>query len=528
MIENNIEIEFEDLFKEDNNIKDASALKDDDIRDAHITKDEDKPVDIDPREKEKIERIKKKISLESKRERKVNIDHNLVESIIQEFQDKYEIEDKIRTFVLNKIHSFHNDENVEKIINHYVKQDDNYFFDQHLFTEIDEYVKTLVRNALEQELKETDDEIKKEVLGIIDTHIELTVSSAGVDKLTLVAYHFFINLLAKESKEFIQKHKDKLHNISRQKTATELYNHDIMNMLANHKQLSAFTNTIISLTSSWIVKYRQKSMKLGQFINELMLMTEDVIIDKISRYIMLIALKNKNPLTLRSIMSTYISLIHRNIASLLSVSVVNAKIGYVRAVQYMYEENDRVFKSYNRKQVLTQALGRSLGLRKKKNRKKYHYIAEHFKPFTDLNELDFFEFMDPEYSIIDNLYMYMIYGINMDNSNNDKANGLNISHEIFYHKNMSGAKKYLDLKFNRNIAPYIKYYFDDEESEKLVSTKIKNFISKIINPEHYVTFEQDLTRNIDIESIYDDINHLTILIGEMLKGRSNDFKETSS
>ena len=497
--------------------------------------DEDKilpPVDIDDDEErepteeekivqEKIQRVKKKLSLEGKMERKSALDHNLIEAEIVKLLKEYDINKRINDYVDQQLGFLKDPARAPEIIEHVNNPSSNkLLFDVDVFYKIDEFVKIVVREALNKEMQseryKTDAEYR-EILSTIDTHIDLTLSKYGIDKLTLVAYHYFIKYLETVAKDFIDQYQDYLVDYNKQKTATTLYHREVMNILSNHKQMHAFTSTIVSLTASWLEKYRQKSAKLGQFIMDLTLSTNDVMVDKIARYILLIALKNKNPILLRSIFSTFLSLIHRNIASLMSVSLTNVKVGYFKAMTHMFEdeENSKIVK--NRHLMLAKSLVRILKKRNRMRHKQNAVLQKIFQPLIDPNITDFMYFATGEHSSLDEFQLYVMYGRYIVNSDdNEKANALRVKSDIRACKSTNSIKKYLDLKVKQRIYDPIMQFYKDEEAAGYIVTKIKTDILKELDPLCYVSTDGDVIMN-DVNSMYDEIDVYVETISEFLE-----------
>jgi len=333
-----------------------AEVSDDDIRDSateiEIDDSKHEPTEMELREERRIRAMKAKMSLDSKREHKIIVAPDRVEEIIAEFMEKYQIDERFNEHFENEIKKFHKEENAQRIINGALKKTTELQFDVDWFQSLIDWVRKEINEAVAKELEADPNmpEDKREVLNNLDIHIGLTVDDAGIDKVTLIAWHYLLKNLERLAREFINKHKDELKGYNKQKIAIELYNTEITNLLSNHKQMNAFVNTIISITQAWMRKYHAKSSRLSKFIYELQLNDMNVMLNTIVRYLVLIAIKNRNPLELRALMSTYISLIHRNIISLLSADITKVKIGYVAAVQYMFEEGERTHFSFNKQQ----------------------------------------------------------------------------------------------------------------------------------------------------------------------------------
>ena len=482
-------------------------FQDDDVRDqvAEIETDDTKhgPSKAEIEEEQRIKAFKAKMSLDNKRERKIPVDPDRVEEIIEKFKTKYKINETFDKYFIEQIHTFHNEENHDRIVKGAIGQDDQLQFTEVFFQELVDWVREKIRSYVKQEFESDPNmaEDKKEVLNNLDIHVGLTVDNAGIDKVTLIAWHYLLKNLEKISREFIKEYKDELVGYNKQKIAIELYNKEITNILSNHPQMKAFANTIISITFSWMKKYHAKSARLSKFIYELQLNDMYVMLNTIVRYLILIAIKNRNPLELRALMSTYISLIHRNIISLLSADITKVKIGYVAAVQYMFEEGERTHFAYNKQQMIAEAMANVFKIYNKRKLKTNSKILEMFKHLGELNQIDFFYFMDPRYSILDNMYMYTLIGADIKNTDDDIANGFAFSSKYLSRKNFQPVKKYFDNIYSGEIQNNLNKFFEHEKTADVFYNRMKNNILRAVNPAHYISSageqpEEDISKAI--------------------------------
>ena len=502
----------------------ANDFQDDDVRDqvTEIEIDDTKhgPTKEEVEEEKRIKSFKAKMSLDSKRERKIPVQPERVEEIIESFKEKYKINEVFDKHFCDFIYTFHNDENKEKIIKGALGQSDELQFTELDFQELVDWVRVKIKDFAQQEFEDDPNmpEDKKEVLNNLDIHIGLTVDDAGIDKVTLIAWHYLLKNLEVIARKFIKEHKDELVGYNKQKIAIELYNKEITNILSNHFQMKAFANTIISITFSWMKKYHAKSSRLSKFIYELQLSDMYVMLNTIVRYLILIAIKNRNPLELRALMSTYISLIHRNIISLLSADITKVKIGYVAAVQYMFEEGERIHFAYNKHQMVAEAMSRVFKNKNKDKLKPNKKELDLFKYVGEMNFLDFFEFMDPSISILDNMYMYTLIGADIRNSNNKLANGFVFSSKYKTKKNFQPIKKYFDNIYSEKLNNHISKFFEDDNTSKVFYNKIKNDMMRIVNPERYITEHGELADN-DIEEAIRNLDIVALKsLNELDKG----------
>lgn len=486
----------------------ADDFKDDDVRDqvTEIETDDTKhePTEEEKKEEHRIKTLKAKMSLEGKRERKIPVQPERVEQIIEEFKARHNIDEIFDNYFIDKIHTFHSEQNAQRIIKGALGQSDELQFTEVFFQELVDWVKARIKEYVKEEFEADPGmpEDKKEVLNNLDIHIGLTVDDAGIDKVTLIAWHYLLKNLEKISRKFINEHKDELVGYNKQKIAIELYNKEITNILSNHPQMKAFANTIISITFSWMKKYHAKSSRLSKFIYELQLSDMYVMLNTIVRYLILIAIKNRNPLELRALMSTYISLIHRNIISLLSADITKVKIGYVAAVQYMFEEGEKTHFSYSKQQMIAEALARVFKNKNKLKLKPNYKTLEMFNHVGELNQLDFFEFADDQYSVLDNMYMYTILGAQLKNSDDKLANGFAYSSKYYSRVNFHPVKKYFDSVHTKPLHSKLEKLFEHEKTTTVFYNKIKNYMLRTVNPRYYITedgeqADEDIVRAIE-------------------------------
>ncbi len=490
-------------------------IQDDDVRDQVVEVETDdtkhEPTEEELKEEQRIKAFKAKMSLDDKRERKIPVAPERVEEIIEEFMNKYNIDEIFDNHFIEQIKTFHNEENHDKIVSGALGKNEDLQFDIDFFQNLVDWVKEKINEFVEAEFKSDPDmpDDKKEVLNNLDIHVGLTVDDAGIDKVTLITWHYLLKNLEKIAREFIKKYKDELVGYNKQKIAIELYNKEITNILSNHPQMKAFANTIISITLSWMKKYHAKSSRLSKFIYELQLSDMYVMLNTIVRYLILIAIKNRNPLELRALMSTYISLIHRNIISLLSADITKVKIGYVAAVQYMFEEGERTHFAYNKQQMIAEALANVFKNRNKRKLKPNHDILEMFKYLGEMNQLDFFYFMNPKYSILDNMYMYTLIGSQLKNSEDELANGFTYSSKYKSKKNYQAIKKYFDSLYADRMIAALQKFFEHEKTAQVFYNKMKNDMLRAVNPEHYINQWGEIPET-DMERTVAEIDNIAL------------------
>jgi len=187
-----------------------------------------------------------------------------------------------------------------------------------------------------EKLDGQDKEIFEKIINNFFDEIDLTMFEKGVHRLTLVTFHYYLKVL----ETYAQMYMDELGitNIKRAKNPLEVFLKDLYFIISKDEELTRFLLTLKSLIEQWLTKYNSKT-KISDFYYDILMITPEHIIERILKYLLFTAIKNKNPLTLRAIFSSYITLIHQNIFSFFATNLSKIKVGYFKQLENLFTEN---------------------------------------------------------------------------------------------------------------------------------------------------------------------------------------------
>jgi len=164
--------------------------------------------------------------------------------------------------------------------------------------------------------------IKEDILRNIFEIISFSCYRTGLDKVKLITYHYLCRYLENLAIKF--KEENDIHKVRGYTSPLEVFRFDLVNVLCFDDTLKKFIFTIKELVSKWVMKYSFGS-KMAKFYFDIMMITPDMLSDSIIRIIALSIIKNKNPMTLRAIYSSYVSLIHLIIDSNINLTDLSKK-----------------------------------------------------------------------------------------------------------------------------------------------------------------------------------------------------------
>ena len=143
-----------------------------------------------------------------------------------------------------------------------------------------------------------------------------------MDKVKLISYHYLCNYLENKVIEFRSiGGPTKIRGFT---TPLEIFRFDLLNVLCSVNNLRKFIFSMRDLVSKWVMKYSFGS-RMARFYFDIMMITPDILTEQILRMLALNIIKNKNPMTLRAIYSSYISLIHLIIDSNVNLTDLSKK-----------------------------------------------------------------------------------------------------------------------------------------------------------------------------------------------------------
>lgn len=436
----------------------------------------------------------KRQDIGSKRENKIKVSVKDVEQLISDIMIKYDIDATIEQFVNNKLDNCLN----EKLIvrNSELKNKKNYInqFDNALFNEIYNFICPLLEDKCTIELdlvlkqygeeSEEYEKLKLVVDNIFET-IDLTMYKEGVHKIKLVAYHYLTKCL--EIKADIIIKNNNIKNIRGYKTSIELFSYELIEIIATNPDIEKFTLTLRSVIEQWIIKYNNKS-KIGQFYYSILMINADQIIEKILRYLLFTAIKNYNPIYLRAIFSTYITLIHKNIFSFYALKLSNVKVGYFKQLESLFE--DEVISNVNRVNVSHQLIHsqvlNQLMCNKRFLRHNFEFLMDDYSTsFLDINYFDFLYGYRNNLNVMDYHFYYSKYLKLTKNSFRSQSNYYKINSNFYKPTSKKILKTYINEMIHKEFYKHFLEIFKDHETATSICESIGQNLLKKINQNNF-------------------------------------------
>jgi hypothetical protein len=321
--------------------------------------------------------------------------------------------------------------------------------------------------------------------------IPLTMFEDGIQRVTLVAYHYLLKVVNRFAEQYMAAYE--LKNVNGTKNPTELFITELYNIVAYDNELTRFTLTIKSLIEQWLGKYNAKT-KISEFYYDVLMTSPDVIIEKILKYMLFTALRNKNPFVLRAIFSSYLTLIHKNLFSFYATNLTKIKLGYFKKLEGLFTENfDLIFdqgKQNDPQKFTMNAMIFNYILKNKR------YLKSNFSLLSD----DYTQnFLEPNYfdifssyrknsgmSFADHLYFYTT-GLKFTNNSIIKEGSYYKISSDFFKKNVLKKNKLLikDLLIKHLWEPFYVYFRDEETVQEIFEATAKDLAQKV-NLSHYL------------------------------------------
>jgi len=436
-------------------------------------------------------------SLNNCSEKKLSTDYRVVEQLTTEFIERWNIDDEIELWLEGRLQEEINWNTVTKNLKankkSYVQQ-----FGQELFIEIVDKVQKNYDKYKDREialLGKTKGPLHEsqfvEIYENVMEEIPLTMFENGVQRMTLVAYHYLLKVVNRLAEQFMLANSIK--NINGTKNPTELFIMELYNIIAYNDELTRFTLTIKSLIEQWLGKYNAKT-KIGQFYFDVLLITPDVIIEKILKYMLFTAIRNKNPFVLRAIFSSYITLIHKNLFSFYATNLTKIKLGYFKQLEGLFTENfDLIFdqgkQSNPKKFIMTSLIFNYIIKNKRYLKGNFNLLNDEYtQNFLEPNYFDVFSSYrkDSGMAFLDHLFFYTTNLKFTKNSILKEGNYYKISSD-FFKKNVLKKNKLIikDLLIKHLFETFYIYYKDEEVVDQVLDSMAKDLVQKL-NLGHYL------------------------------------------
>jgi len=439
--------------------------------------------------------IRKK--LDANREIKLSLDYRIVEEITTEFIERWDIDNEVELWLTVKFDECINwslvGKNLKASKKKYVHQFGNDLFDELKVKVKDTFKKYEVDElAFLREMK--GDEYHKHFQTIFDNvmlEIPLTMFEDGINRITLVAYHYLLKVINRLAETYMLANDIK--NINGTKNPTELFINELYTIIAYNKELTRFTLTIKSLIEQWLGKYNAKT-KISDFYYDVLMITPDLIVEKILKYMLFTAIRNKNPFVLRAIFSSYLTLIHKNLFSFYATNLSKIKLGYFRQLEGLFTENfDLIFdqgkQTDPKKFVMNSMIFNYIMKNKRYLKSNFSLLSDEYTQFfLEPNYFDVFSSYrkDSGMDILDHLYFYTTSLKFTRNSILKEGNYYKISSD-FFKKNVLKKNKIIirDLLIKHMWEPFIIYFRDEETVNEIFEGMSKDLVHKL-NMSHYL------------------------------------------
>ena len=438
-------------------------------------------------------------NLSDKKEKKLKYDYNKVEKIIENFLDKYEIDFKIESKIYEDLEKTLNKEEIFKnlrvLLGKAKESEYKYQLNYEQFLEFKEYVKELIFNSIQEELnflknKVTNEEYQmyEDIYKNLFEEIHLTMFNRGINRITLTTFHYYLKVLEIFARMYLDE--AGITNIKRAKNPLELFLKDLYIILSKDPELTRFLLTLKSLIEQWLIKYNSKT-KIGEFYYDILMISPEHITERILKYLLFTAIKNKNPLTLRAIFSSYLTLIHQNLFSFYATNLDKIKIGFFKQLESLFTENfTLIFENnyFNSPQFFIETMLISYIFKHKKLLKKDYFVFtdEFFQHFFEPNYVDIIRSYDKEINILDHDFLYNTIFKNINNSFVKESYYHKVNSKFF--KNNIKKKYYLIIKelLAQKLFNFFYIYLEDKETVDEILNNMARDISQKLNPNFFL------------------------------------------
>ena len=453
----------------------------------------------------------------NKREKKLKISVEEVEKTIRKLLIDFDLDYKIERFIESRLDDLLNENQILK--NNELKNERNYKyqFDNKLFVEIFDFIYPLLKEATERDLANSANdknyEHKVEIYNNIFQIVDLTMYDEGISKIKLVAFHYLLKMLEKKADVIMKMRKVKI--IRGYKTSIEIFSHELLTIIAENSDLEKFTLTLRSLIEQWLIKYNNRT-KIGQFYYSILMINQEQVIEKILRYMMFTAIKNMNPIYLRAIFSTYVTLIHKNIFSFYALKLSNVKVGYFKQLESLFDDSltDNVSTIHVNEMIVQNRILSYTMKNKKYFKHNYEFLMdEYISSFMDINYFDLLYSYDKNIPILDYFFYYSKFLKLTKNSFRNQSKLYKINSQFFKPNNKKTLKIYINDLIHDRFYDYFYEIFKDKETIDTICDTIGKNLLKKINQNNFMTSDFNKL----LLSFDDYLNQLGQIINSMQK-----------
>ncbi len=464
--------------------------------------------------------------LDQNREIKLSLDYRIVEEITTEFIERWKIDDEIENWLTAELSNLIDWDLVGKNLKA-SKKKYKIQFGSELFNDLQEKVRKVYGKYKVDELAYVSNMKGKEYHDHFDTifenivnEIPLTMFEDGIHRFTLVSYHYLLKVVNRMAGIYMEANEIK--NIGGTKNPTELFINELYGIIAYNKELTRFTLTLKSLIEQWLGKYNAKT-KISDFYYDVLMITPSIIVEKILKYMLFTAIRNKNPFVLRAIFSSYLTLIHKNLFSFYATNLSKIKLGYFRQLEGLFTENfDLIFdqgkQTDPKKFVMNSMIFTYIMKNKRYLKSNFSLLSDEYTQFfLEPNYFDVFSSYrkDSGMDVLDHLFFYTTSLKFTRNSILKEGNYYKISSD-FFKKNVLKKNKIIinDLLTKHLWEPFIIYFQDAETVNEIFEGMAKDLVHKL-NMAHYLD-EDFNTLNFGYDEYLQMIEKFIILMKKTL------------
>jgi len=433
--------------------------------------------------------------LANNREVKLSFDYKLIEELTEKYLKDYDIDNKIETWIEMQLISMIDFSQVKTNLAT-SRRNIKLQFTAEFFHRTQEYCQMVISRDMEKEIERVEltegpleaDRLKRIFDNIMDP-IPLTMFETGVQRMTLVSYHYLVKVVSKLGSEFMEKYEIK--NTNGTKNPSEIFINELYHCVANVEELTKFTLTLKSLIDQWLIKYNNKT-KIGEFYYDILMITPEYIVEKILKYMLFTAIRNKNPFTLRAIFSSYLTLIHKNLFSFYATNLTKVKFGYFKQLEGLFTENfDLIFEQGSQSEpkhfIMNSMIFSHLMKHKKLIRANFNLLDdEYIQHFFEPNYFDAFAGYNSEMPFLDWMHFYSTC-VKFTKSNDvPEAQYFKINGS-FFKKNTSKKTRIIITKYlNKHMWEIFFDKFKDEATVETIFDSISKDLVQKLNMNFYL------------------------------------------
>lgn len=359
--------------------------------------------------------------------------------------------------------------------------------------------------------------VKEDILKNVFEIVGFSMYTTGLDKVRLISFHYLTKYLEKQCEPVYETLPKKI--IRGYRIPLELLRFDLVRVLCHEDTLRKFVFTLKELISKWVFKYSKETI-MAKYYYDIFMITPETIEESVLRYIVITAVKNKNPMTLRAVYSSYISLIHNSIFMTFNSDFLDRKYGFFSNLNTYGEKTPHKYLTNTKNDTRSMDYFIKTILDKfPKNYNENYYLLNRLDiyPILEVDSLRIHSTKPDGISIDDWWYLYVRFFKHIDKEN------LKIKAKFIKSDKRNNQNNYIDIIVNEFLYQPIFNRLKDDDCTKEILRVISEDISiKTINRGYLNNdFKLEVKSNTEyLDEIYNSI----IKIRDNLNGNLKDTK----